>query len=72
MRVPRATKVIAVMPGSRPHTQPKRPARSPTMTVMIAMKPKLTQKAGQPPPKETGGTRAKETCREIQGRHREV
>ena len=57
--VPIATKVIAVIWGSIPRTQPINSATSPTIPVIIPMKVKATIKAYLPWPQLIGGTREK-------------
>lgn len=59
--VPRATKVMAVMPSVRPKEQPKVEAMSPTMAVRPPMNAKATKKANQPPHMPVGGTAANKT-----------
>jgi len=46
--VPMATKVIAVIPGLRPITQPMRAATSPTIAVTNPMKVRAAKKHGTP------------------------
>lgn len=57
--VPMATRVMAVTAPLRLMTQPKMVATSATMAVMIPMKQRAIMKAGTPPPKCGGGTKAK-------------
>ena len=54
--VPIATRVIAVICGSIPKTQPTNSATVPTIPVIIPIKVKAIIKAGLPPPYLTGGT----------------
>ena len=64
--VPMATKVIAVIPGLSPMTQPIAPATSPTMAVRAPMKKREARKHGMPPPLCGGGHNAKQTFQPIE------
>jgi hypothetical protein len=62
--VPIATRVIAVICGSIPKTQPINSATSPTTPVMIPMKVSAIKNAGFPPPHLMGGTQEKRSFQE--------
>jgi hypothetical protein len=47
--VPKATKVIALIVGGMPNTQPNTVAKFSTTTVVIPMKPREMMKHGNPP-----------------------
>jgi len=66
--VPTATKVIAVIDGSNPMTQPSRLATEPTIAVIIPMRARAMKKAGAPPPNFAGGTTAKRSFHPIKAK----
>ena len=59
--VPTATNVMAVTDGSSPTKQPNIFAKSPMNAVRMPINNRETKNAGQPRPKEAGGTNAKRT-----------